>query len=282
MRSPIDIYAFTNFREFLRDYYNACKAAAPEKFSHRYVSAQAGFATSNFLYLVMQGKRNLGHASILKLAKVMRLKKRESLFFESLVQFNQAKDAKGKEFAFQRMLAFKEYRQAQQLEPAQYDYFAKWYYPVIREMVHLSEFRESPQWIAKRLQPSISVTEADEALRKLVDLGLLRRNEDGKLQQTDQNIATDEEIASTALLAFHQSMIEHGKESLSRPADEREVSALTLSLSRNQFEQVRGKLRELHRDVQAMIADNGHEPVETICQLNFQLFDLVGKQRRPS
>lgn len=284
MKGTIDIFSYNNYRKLLEDFYQEQKATPKSVVSHRYLARRAGFASSNFIYLVIKGRRNLSYDSIQRLARVMGLTKRELLFFEGLVHFNQTTDPTEKEQAFRKMLAFREYREARQLTTEQYDYFAKWYYPVIREMVNLREFREDPTWIAKTIAPNIAVDAAREALAKLQQLGLLRRDAAGRLQQADQNLTTaaDGEAASAALLSFHQSMIEHGKRSLAQPADTREVSALTLSLSDRQFREIKARIQALHRDVQALIANGGDEPADQICQLNFQLFGLTQLQRSVS
>ncbi len=279
MTEELDIYQYTNYRKFLQDFYDSEKERNPEKFSFRYFAKRAGFSTSNFLYLVMHGKRNLSFESIHRFARAIGLGSRETLFFESLVHYNQVADPIEKSRAFEKLLSFREYRQAKKLTKEEYEYFSRWYFAVIRELIALPEFQESPAWIVKKLRGKISREEARLALRKLLELGLINRGSSGRLRQADQNLATDEEISSAALFRFHNEMIEKGRESLALQANEREVSALTMSLSKGQFEEIRKKIQELHRDVQRLIADNGQERPTTVCQLNFQLFNVTTPER---
>lgn len=280
MKGDIEIYSYTNFRKLLEDYYVQEKKKAPDKVSYRFLAKRAGFSSPNFLHLVIKGKKNLGHESIHRMARVMGLNKRESLFFESLVLFNQCTDPQEKSLAFEKVISFREYRNAKKLVLDQYDYFSKWYYPVIREMVNLDNFQEDPLWVSRTINPQITVAEASEALSKLESLGLIKRSAAGRLCQTDSNLTTEEEVASTALAKFHEMMIRHGLESLKKTADEREISGLTMSLSAEQFHQVRQKIREFHREIQKLIADNGQDSPKQICQLNFQLFHLIQTKRR--
>lgn len=279
MTAQIDIYSYTNYRKLLKDYYEREKAKAPNKFSFRFFAQRAGFSSPNFLHLVIKGERNLGHESIHRFARVLGLNKRESLFFESLVLFNQSTDPQEKRRAFERVISFREYRSARKLVSEQYEYLSKWYYPVIREMVNLEDFREEAAWIAKKLQPSISHSEAEEALQRIEQLKLIARDAEGRLRQTDQNLATEEEVVSTALTKFHQEMIRHGLDSLKQPAGEREISGLTMSLSPEQFQQVKLKIREFHREIQQLIASDGNGKPKKVCQLNFQFFSLIQAQR---
>jgi uncharacterized protein (TIGR02147 family) len=276
----LDIYSYTNYRKLLKDYYESEKKKAPDRFSFRYFAKKAGLSSSNFFYLVMKGKRNLSYESVQKFARVLGLGRRESLFFESLVHFNQVQDPQEKHRAFEKMISFREYRASRKLLAEQYDYFSKWYYPVIRELVALADFQENPSWIAKKLGSRISREEARQALERLLELKLIIRDSDGRLQQAEPTLATDEEVASTAVLKFHNEMIEFGRLSLQQPAKEREVSAQTLSLGPIQFHQVQQKIREFHREVQQLLSENGHEKPDAVYQLNFQLFNLTHAPRR--
>ena len=56
------------------------------------------------------------------------------------------------------------YRRAHTLELAHAAYHASWYVPAIREMAAAEGFRADPHWIARRLLPPISVSEASRAL----------------------------------------------------------------------------------------------------------------------
>lgn len=278
MKGKIDIYSYTNYRKLLEDYYEQEKAKAPDKFSFRFFARRAGFSSPNFLQLVIKGERNLGHESLHRFARVMGLTKRETQFFESLVLFNQSADPQEKARAFERVVSFREYRESKKLLLGQYEYFSKWYYPVIREMATLRDFREKPSWIAKNLHPQISQAEAGVALERLKELKLLTPDANGLLRQTDQNLSTEEEVASTALVKFHREMIQHGLNSLNHPANEREISGLTMSLSSEQFHQVKQRIRDFHRDIQKLIASDANGHSDKICQLNFQFFPLIQSQ----
>src|SRR6478609_3677893 len=55
---PVHIFSYLDYRHFLRDLY-AQKKASERGFSHRAFSKRAGLSSTNYLHLVMQGKRNL-------------------------------------------------------------------------------------------------------------------------------------------------------------------------------------------------------------------------------
>ncbi|MBI4196947.1 MAG: TIGR02147 family protein [Deltaproteobacteria bacterium] len=276
----IEVYSYTNYRKLLKDYYESEKKNNPGRFSYRSFAKRVGLATSNFLYQVITSRKNLSYSSTQRVARALGLNRRETHFFEALVHFDQVRDPQEKIGAFEKMVSFREYRSSKKLDPDQYDYFSKWYYPVIRELVLLPDFQENPIWISKKLSSLLTVDEAREALEKLQRMKMLVRESNGRLCQADPNLKTDEDVTSAALLKFHQSMMEHGMKSLQQPAENREISALTMSLSKKQFFQVKEMARQFHRDVQRLIAENGTETVEGIYQLNFQLFNFATSRRR--
>ncbi len=206
-------------------------AIVASSFSHRYFAKKAGLSTSNFLYLVIEGKRNLTEETIQRFAEAVGLSKRESCFFEAAVQFNQTKDPHEKDQAFEKMMTFPEYREARIITAKQYDYLAQWYHPVIRELAHLNDFQEDAVWIAKKLNHKVSREEVRDALELLKELGYLVRDIHGRLQPADPTLMSDSDVLGAARLMFHDQMMELGRSSLKRPSEERDISALTLTVN---------------------------------------------------
>ena len=164
-----DIFTYLDYRAFLQDSFEELKVTH-KSFSHRAFARMAGFSSSNFPMLVMQGKRNLSTEGIHKVAKGLKLKKSESEFFEHLVRFEQAGSDSERNFYYSRIASNRRYVSARPLEKEQFDYYSKWYIPVIREMLLLKDFKEDPKWIAQRLSPNITEREAEQALKSLLDL----------------------------------------------------------------------------------------------------------------
>ena len=54
LRTPADVYAYLDYRAFLRDFYAEKKANNPV-FSYRSFSKRAGVASLNYLKLVVEG-----------------------------------------------------------------------------------------------------------------------------------------------------------------------------------------------------------------------------------
>ncbi len=268
-----DLFNYLNYRHFLKDYYRGEKEKKGSRFSFRNFSRQAGLSSPNFLQLVMEGKRNLGPDGIRGFIKALHLNKEESVFFENLVHFNQATSDEERNSCYQKLSTSRRYREIRKIEKDYFVYYSRWYYPAVRELVLLPDFREDPEWIAKRLFPTITAHQAKTAIELLLELSFLKRDASGRLIQSERNIATDREVASLAVSNFHREMIRKAAESIEKtPRDRRDISSLTLALSREKFEEAKRRIQDFRRELNVLMSEEGK--LDTVYQINFQIFNL--------
>lgn len=219
------IFEYDNYRAFLRDLYKFYKETKPY-FSYRYFSRKAGFRSPNFLQLVIEGKRNLSPESIEKFTNALGLSKKQAEFFRVLVYLNQARTVGEKKIYAEQLMQFRPFRHIHPLRQDQVRYYADWYNIAIRELTTLPEFSEEPAWIARRLVPPISPQQAQKALDLLLHLGLLKRDESGRLVQADAFLSTGDEVTSASVANYHRTMIQKGAEALDRfPGPARDISS---------------------------------------------------------
>ncbi len=269
----LTVHHYLDYRHFLRDYYQEQKKKKGASFSFRSFARLAGLSSPNFLKLVMEGKRNLGFSGITHFSKALHFNSDESNYFENLVRFNQSKNDEERNHWYQRLSSSQKYRQVKEIENNAFVYFSHWYYPAIRELVLLPDFREDPVWISKKLYPPISKKEAETALELLLALGLLKRDSKGKLVQVDQNITTSREVESLAIRNYHRQMMEQAKLSLEKISREkRDISSLTIALSREKFLEAKRRIQEFRRELNVLLS--GDKKADSVYQINFQIFNL--------
>jgi len=273
MDSIRPIFEYDDFRKYLKDFY-AFKKALKENFSFRMLSRLAGFSSPNFFKLVADGKRNLSSESIQRLIKVLKLKKREAVFFETLVLFNQAKSAQEKSRYFESLQRFKSYRAAHQLQDEQMSYYSHWYIVAIRELVQCPQFQNSPEWIARALTPAISTKQAEGAMRVLESLQLIKKNKSGKFVSTDKVVATSREVHSLAVSQFHSQMMDRATEAMQNiPAHLCDLTSVTLAVEESKLESLKQRISEMRKELLARFDAEGTKR-ERVYQMNFQLFPL--------
>ena len=273
------VYAYLDYRAFLRDFY-AAKKLASRGFSYRSFSKKAGFTSPNYLKLVIDGKRSLSPKMAERFAHAAGLDKDASRYFVHLVGFNQAKTSTEKAQFYDKLTAFKSYRQAHKLDIAHAAYYSDWYMPAIRELAASVNFREDAEWIADQMIPKITPLQAQRALDTLVDLGLLVRSPQGRLVQADALLSTGPETRGLHITAFHRVMAQRAIESIDLvPAPERDISSLTLCLGKDGLKILKDRLQHFRRELLELSALEAQP--EQVVQVNFQLFPLSRGQRRP-
>lgn len=268
-----DLFHYLDYRHFLKDYYRGQKEEKGSRFSFRSFSRAAGLRSPNFLKLVMEGKRNLGPDGIQSFIKALRLGKEESAYFENLVHFNQSATDDERNEWYRRLSTSKKYREIREIEKDYFVYFSHWYYAAIRELVLLPDFKEDPDWVARRLSPPVTVREAKGGLELLQKMGFLKRDKSGRLVQSERNIATAREVQSLAISNFHRQMIQKASESIERtPPLKRDISSLTLALSEEKFREAKRRIQEFRRELNVLLSEEGK--TDSVYQINFQIFNL--------
>jgi uncharacterized protein (TIGR02147 family) len=273
MRFSKSIFEYDNYRNFLRDAYLYSKTIN-KNFSFRFFSKTAGFKSPNILKLVMDGDRNIAPGSIDKFVKAFKMSKDEAAFFKNLVHLNQAKTTVEKQSFAEEILKQKAFRKSQPLKESQYQFFSKWYYVVIREMVAMENFKEDYTWIARQLRPRITASEAKTAVEQLLILGLIARENHGKLIQTDRNVATPDEVTASSIAACHRELMKVASLSIDTiPRNQRDISAIAIAVNEEASLKIKEKIQKFRKEIMDLAAQGG-EP-DRVYQLNFQFFPTV-------
>ncbi len=272
MKRPC-IFEYNDYREFLKDMFLFKKETTPS-FSYRFFSRLAGFSSPNFLKLVMEGQRNLTNTSIASVAKGFKFKKPERDFFENMVFMNQAAAHSERDHYYRKMLAAKTHGKLKTIETARYDYFSRWYLPVIRELVMFGDRKQTSEQIGAKMIPPVKAKEVELALRRLEELGLIGKDEQGCWRQTDTLLSTGPEVKSLLITNFHKEMIRLAEESIARhPAKNRDITALTISIEKKRIGELKQKIADFRKDILKEFADDDN--ANQVVQINIQAFPLT-------
>ncbi len=269
----ISVYDFLDHRAYLAAYYQAAKRTRPS-FSFRLFSKLAGLRSPNFLKLVIDGERNLGADSVGRFAKALGLEGADGEFFADLVAFGQAQTLAEKNRAFERIAASRRFRAARRIDGELFAYLSHWYNPVIRELAARDDFQEEPRWLAAQLRPKISASEAAEAMKLLLSLGLLVRDADtGRVLRGEPTLTTEHEVRSLGAAAFHRQMLERAAQSIETvPRELRDLAALTVCVSPGTAAIVKQRIHQF-REALTELCDADTQG-NTVYQLNVQWFPL--------
>ncbi len=267
-----DIFTYSDCRLFLKDYYEERKRVNPV-FSYQQFANKAGFKSKSFVFNVISGTKTLSKSAVLAMAQAMGLKKRETEYFEAMVNFTQAKTGREREFYFGHLQGFGGNHSAVKLRHDQFTYFSKWYYPAIRELVSFLDFRDDYSLLARSLNPPVTPRQAKLAVELLLEAGLLRKTDGGRFRQTDSSLTTGEGVQSLAVQTFQKENLRLAAEAIERhPKPHRDISTLTVGISAAGYRRISEELAAFRKKLAEIVAKD--EPTDRVYQINFQLFPL--------
>ena len=266
-----NIFAYTDFRKYLGDYYQARKKAE-KRFSHRFIREKVGAGSTGWFADVVKGRTGIPGSLMVKLAKLLQLRNAETDYFEAMVLFGQAGSLDERNRYFQKMLSFKEVR-SDMVGIDRLEFYSKWHHGAIRELLFFHPFRGDYAELARKLSPPIRQAEARESVALLERLGMVEPNAIGGHKSKEAVLKKDPSFPSVVMANFLKANMELAIESLDRYSkEERDVSALTISLSEQAFAQVKDEIRALRKKILAMtevdMAPN------KVYQCNFQFFPV--------
>jgi uncharacterized protein (TIGR02147 family) len=274
MPPPKSIFAYNDFRLFLKDHF-AERKARKRSFSHRFVLAKMGISSSGFLGNIISGRRNLPGSHVSSLAQALGLAPKAARYFEVLVAFNQVKSVSQKTRLFQELVALKP-SDLKLLEGMQLRLFSTWYFVAIRELIFFFPLRDEYDTLAKKLVPPIKPQDARAAIENLLEMGLLERDGKGFLRQSQAVLSTGDQVRSVHAASYQRATMDLAKEAIDRVEHfDRDITTLTLTLSDASLRAAIEEIRQLRKKLlQLAVA----EPrPERVFQCNLQLFPLSRK-----
>ena len=148
-------------------------------------------------------------------------------------------------------------------------FFSKWYYPVIRELATIINFKnEFPSF---KCIPRITAQQAENAVNYLLKNGFLMIDESGNLLRTDPVISSGDEVYSTILRNYHKQTLSQSIEALNTIEQEnRDISSLTMSVSRKTYNLIKKEIQDFRKHLLQIAKEDNN--LNLVCIAGFQLF----------
>lgn len=214
------------------------------------------------------------------LAQIFKLTKPQSDYFLQLVRYTDAKTPTEKQFHFERLIALRR-RNVKTLEPEQYRFYEKWFYPIVREALVLAPFSGDYPTLAATVRPAISPAEAEEAITLLANLAMIQKDTAGIYHKTESIVSTGDVWRSAVIHAHQRLLLQKGSEALeSTPKEERDISHCTITASAATLELISQRLSHLRAEL-LELARNEKNP-DRVLQCNFMIFPVAVKKEEGS
>lgn len=267
-----DLFTYIDYRKFLKDYYEEQKSK-DAKFSHRYFTMKVGFSSSGYFSDVLAGKKNLSGGFMLKFAKALKLGKDEEEYFINLVSFNQAKTLEEKNRHYEKMMTGGKVK-VDVVDADKHEYFSKWQYAAVRELLHFQAFRDDYKALGKTLNPPIPAKDAKRAIELMDVLGLISKNASGEWRPTSANLKMGGGFDALALANYHRGTLDLAIRALDVfGPGERGFSALTIPLTGDKIRKAKTAIKNLRMYLLAL-GENGTK-ADRVYQFNFQMFPVT-------
>lgn len=275
METVENIYAFTDYRAFLVAYAQNARQKDPT-WSYGRWARRLGLKGTASITMIIQGKREAGRKIEDSLVRYFRFSPKDAQYFRDLVRLHKIRHDPRLSVVLMEKMG-RDYRKGsiRILDGDTFSVISNWYYWAIREMVRMDAFFEDPEWISKKLRFKVAPRDVSRALATLLKLNLLRRTPEGDLVVTDEEVTTDDDVASEGVKRYYEQMLENAKQAV-RSVDvaEREFQGESFVMSSANLPKAKQLIREFREKFVKLVEGGG----DRVMQFQIQLFPLTKKE----
>ena len=168
-----------------------------------------------------------------------------------------------------------------QLNAQQFRVAAEWEHFAVLSLLQCSDFRSEIEWIARRL--GITEARASQVVSRLLELGLLAADAEGKLSRSEKNYRTPDDTADVSLKKCHEQSLELARESLYRDSvDERDFTSVTVAVNPKNLRTAKEMIRKFQDELCDRLEDGTRTEVYRLSVQLFPLSTLSAKAERKS
>lgn len=224
------------------------------QYSVRDFADKAQLGSTNYMKMVMDGRRNLGSKTSTRVAKALGLNKSESDFFFQLIEFNQAKNDEKKNRVYQELIRFRRFQKARAAAIKEYEVFSHWYHLAILEAMGTTWALKPDSEKCESL--GITKEEYRSSIKLLKEIGLLEEK-GGKLIRKDANLETPSQLRSLSLRQYYKEMMKKSLGQLNKLGfDELGLASVTIALSDENFRKMKSHMIDMMRKANMEFAED--------------------------
>lgn len=265
--SKISVFMYFDYRDYIRAVLETMQSKG---LSLRAIQENAGVSGSAFFSRILDGSRPLSIANAKNIAKSWGLSVDESDYFFDLVRFGNEKNVDVREELLRKLLAVRANNQEFALQDSSLKFFSKWYYPVLRDLLPLLPPNTPAEKIGRMFTPVLRAPQVESGIRYLMESGFVTLDENGVYHVEQPIVSTPPRVRSTILRKYHLKNLEVNSEVYDLfTSDDRSVTSVTCSLSKESFEKVREEIAKLREKILALSREEKNP--DRVCHVGFQL-----------
>jgi uncharacterized protein (TIGR02147 family) len=239
---------------------------------------QLNLKDTSSLTKILNGQRHPGSEIIKKLCTFFKFTHDDKNYFIDLVALYKNKDNPRLCVAILEKLEKKFPNSSFALiDTKSFEFFSRWYVLPLREMVRLPWFQEDGDWISKQFRFKVTATEIKKGIDLLLSLGLLNRNNEGKLLIAHGRVSSTFDIKNEGLQIYHENMLEHAKNALKdQEVLEREFIGCCLNINPKKISYAKELIRQFKDKFEKLMEE---ENGEQMYQLQLQFYALTQRHQ---
>jgi uncharacterized protein (TIGR02147 family) len=185
----------------------------------------------------LSGKRIPSFQMAEKIIKALKLSHEEQeCFLSSLAKKHQKRGLKRISPAFKKII---QSPTPKELSLDLFKVIGDWYHYAILMLTYVEQFNSDPKWIAEEI--GITKTEAQLAINRLIQVGLIRKDKDGSLVATEEHFTTsDKNVTNSALKMHTKQSLQKAIASVDNdPIDMRSMTYMTMAIDPNKISEAK-------------------------------------------
>jgi uncharacterized protein (TIGR02147 family) len=231
--------------------------------------------TRSYYNDIVKGKKLTGRM-IPKFVEVLGLNKKEAKYFETMVNFDQAKTTTERNAFFDELI--KQHPDPHHiLNEDAYEYYNHWYNSVLFTALDVMDVSDDLEPIQKRIFPKVSVGTLKRSLELLERIGFVRKNEDGFWKSSRDSVSSGAYNNNDLVRQYQLQCFELSKQALLADDDNpSDMGTFTFSVSDDAYKEIALEIQNLKAKVRKIITQDKKEATG-VHQLNIHLFTNLKK-----
>jgi len=265
-----NIYEYLDFREFLRDY-QIKRQATDKKFTKAYLCRQLGLPNTRSYFVNVLKNKEVTREFVDRFILAISLDEDQAQYFRVLVQFNQSRNEREREFLLDQLISLNKSPKAL-IPTGAYQFYKEWYHSSIRALLDVVDITDDLSEIVRKLKPPVSEGKIKASMDLLKKLDFIRKDANGFWKPTDKCITAGSYVQDQLVKQYQLQCFELGKMALlgSDPG-KKNFSTVTMSMTKDTRDKIEKKIRMLKSQIGALV--NGDEgKADCVYQLNIQFF----------
>lgn len=271
----LNIYDYINPADFLMKHLEE-KKSVNSHFSLRSWALQMGFKSHGPLHHMLSGRRNIPKKYIPFFIQSLKLKTKEAKYFETMIDFQRAKDSNEKEMYYDRLKEIAPGKIKDAVEVESFKYISNPLHYFILEMTELKNFKYNLGWIKQHLYLDVTLKEIEDVINRLLLLGFLEE-QNGNLSKTQKLFSTKADFVNEGVQEYHKNV---GLAAISQikkqSVNERDFSSFSFNIKNEDLPEIKETLKEFTFNLMKQYEAKSKEGDETY-HLNLHFFGVSKK-----